>query len=219
MTVKAWMRPLRKAMERITEREIWQYNPDKRHPRIEGQFGADERVFGTQFNHLFICIDVSEPGGFGADYAEVIDYVDYYFKGIYRRFKRIHLNFWARESHLIKPFSLYKPCLMEKVEEFYDQVKAEVGQDEALGSALIEPFRSDQLWSKLKPDMLLILTRGSFVNDLDSLQLSKLRRFKNNLIWICFGDSEPLDLKTVLQLDPNGQKRIVEVINCEALSG
>ncbi len=32
MTLKAWMRPLGKAMERITEREIWQYNPDRRHP-------------------------------------------------------------------------------------------------------------------------------------------------------------------------------------------
>jgi hypothetical protein len=219
MTVKAWMRPLRKAMERVTEREIWQYNPDARHPRIEGQFGADERVFGKKFNHLFICIDVGEPGGFEAGYAEVIDYVDYYYKGIYRRFKRIHLNFWARGSHLIKPFSLYKPCLLEKVEGFFDEVKAEVEQGEALGSALIEPFRSDELWSKLRPDMLVVLTRGRFVNDLDSHQLSKLRRFKNNLIWICFGESEPLDLAKILELDPKGQKRIVEVISCEALPG
>ena len=213
MIRKPWMYPLKKAIAKVTERTIWEYNPDAYHPRIPGQFGSEAMVFGKKFNHLIICIDVSGPADFEQDYAEIIDYLEYYFKGVHRRFRRVHINFWTMESHVAEPIKPFKRDLLEQVKQRYEKITGGFSQNQALASAMVEPFISHELWSKLKPDLLLVLTRGKIENDLKELQLSKLRRFKKETVWVCVSDSEKPDLAPLLSIGSFVEKRIVEVVN------
>lgn len=213
MSRKSWMRPLKKSMKKIIEKETWAYDPDARHHRIEGQFGSRVRVFGRKRNHLVICIDISDPTGFTPDYDEVVEFIDKYCRGVSNKFKKVHLNFWAESSYLVRPLRFYRQSLLEVLKRHYQDAKNEISTKKALASAIINPFLDGQDWSKLKPDLMFIFTRDIIEDDLDSLQRSKFRKFKNELIWIYTADQENADLSEITSIDPHAEKRTVVVVN------
>lgn len=211
MKRKAWMRPLRKSINSIIEQDIWEYNPDAPHPRIEGEFGREVKVFNKIFNDLVICIDTSEPINFDEDYGEVINYIDRCCQGVPNRFYRTHLNLWADNFYINRLSCLHKYGLLDKVEKYYDEVKNEVSTGESLASAIVNPFDKEQPLSKVKPDMMLVFTRGKIINDLsDSLKL-KIRRFRKALIWIYMAGHEEADLSAIKDIDPKAEKRTIIV--------
>ncbi len=207
-----WSYPLKKAVSRVSEREIWGFDPDAPHPRIEGQFGSEVRVFKKQFKHLHICFDVSEAVNFTRDYADVIDWLDRFYRGIGRRFKRIHLNFWAENSFVVDPFTVRGRKLLSKVSEHYKEVGAEHRTRIARASAIIAPFSNEEQWLKFKPDMLLIFTRGQFENDLENGQLGYFRRLSKRTVWICFADEVEPDLTVIESIEPALKRRVVSVV-------
>ncbi len=207
-----WFYPLKKAVSRVSEREIWGFDPDAPHPRIQGQFGSEVRVFKKQFRHLHICFDVSEAVDFDRDYADVIDCLDGFYRGIGRRFKQIHLNFWAEKSFVVESFTVRGRKLLSKVNEHYKEVGAEHRTRIARASAIIAPFGNEEQWLKFKPDMLLIFTRGQFENDLDNGQLGFFRRLSKRTVWICFADEAEPDLTVVESIEPGLKRRVVPVV-------
>ncbi len=207
-----WSYPLKKAVCRVSEREAWGFDPDTHHPRIEGQFGSEVRVFKKQFRHLHVCFDVSEAVNFTRDYADVIDWLDGFYQGIGRRFKRVHLNFWAENSFVVEPFTVRGRKLLSKVSEYYKEVGAEHRAKKAKASAIIEPFSNEEQWLKFKPDMLLIFTRGQFENDLDYRQFGFFRRLSKQTVWICFADELEPDLTIIESIEPGLERRVVSVV-------
>ena len=207
------MRPLKKAILKVTECESWQWDPDEPHHRLEGVYGSEARAFNNTFNHLCICFDISDPFGFKEEYAEVLDYVDNLFKGIGRRFRKIHLNFWAVDNYVAEPFRLMTPKLLEKTEELYQEVCASINNEAACASAMMNPFLSDSSWSKVKPDLMLIFSRGKIENDLNNTHKMNLGRYRKNIVWIIFSDSDDPDLSPILSIEPSAEKRIISVSN------
>lgn len=212
LTNKNWMEPLKKAVERVTGQEVYQWNYDDLNNKLKGGLGAEGRACDKQFNHLFLGFDVSEPVDFAVDYAEVLDYLSGLFDGIHRRFKRIHIYFWAENYYIEKPFSFYKPDLLKIADESFQEAINEIKSSKALASSIISPYLTNSVWKRLHPDLLIIFTRGKFENDLDSKQLSRFERYRDQIVWLLFSDQGNPDPSKVLSIDSRAEKRIVSVV-------
>ncbi len=212
MTCKNWMEPLKKAVERVTGQEVYQWSHDDLNNRLKGGLGAEGQVFNKQYNHLFLGFDVSEPVDFAVDYAEVLDYISGLYGGMHSRFKRIHIYFWAEDYYIEKPFSFYKPDLLKIADESFKKAINEIKSSKALASSIISPYFTSSVWKRLHPDLLMIFTRGKFENDLDNKQLSRFDRYREQIIWLVVSDQEHPDLSKILNIDSRAEKRIVSVV-------
>lgn len=207
-----WVRPLKNAVRRVTEREVWGFDPDAPHPRVQGQFGSEVRVFSKQFRHLFLCFDVSEGVDFTRDYADVIDCLDRFYKGIGKRFKRIHVNFWAENSYVIEPFSIRGQRLLSEISKRYAELEVEPKGRRAFASAIVKPFGVDEQWFKLRPDMLLIFTSDNIENDPADQNLHHFRRFRERTVWVCLTAEKEPDLSVISSIEPKLKRRVVPVV-------
>ncbi len=211
MTNINWMEPLRKAVEKVAGQEVCQRSYDDLSNKLKRGLGAEVGVFDKQLNHLFLGFDVSEPMDFAADYAELLDFVSGLFGGIHRRFKRIHIYFWAENFYVEKPFSLYRPDLLKIADESFHTAINEILSDKALASSIISPYFTNSVWKRLHPDLLMIFTRGKFENDLDSKQLARFDRYRDQIIWVLISDQGKPDSSKILSIDSRAEKRIVSV--------
>jgi hypothetical protein len=209
MNKKPWMLPLKQLLKKISQKEVWEYDPHAYHPRLEGQFGSEVRVFGKKFNHLVICIDISMPADVIKNIHEVIDFIDNYFKGVNRYYKYTHLNFWAESSYTVKSLTIKKLSLLDEVKSHYQTAKNEIATDRALASQIINPFCVNQVWAKINPDLLIILTSDRIENDLETFQKMRLNRYRKDTIWIYFPGSDDLDPSPILAASPSASKHIV----------
>ncbi|MDZ4132127.1 MAG: hypothetical protein U1E11_03240 [Dethiobacteria bacterium] len=212
MTIKTWMEPLKKAVERVTGQEVYQRSYNDLNQKVKSELGADDRVFDKQLNHLILGFDVSEPVDLAVDYAEVLDYISGLFGGIHRRFKRIHIYFWAENYYVEKPFSFYRPDLLKIADESFKEAINEIKSSKALASSIINPYFTNSVWKRLHPDLLMIFTRGKFENDLDNKQLSRFDRYRDQIIWLLISDQGNPDPSKILSIDSRSEKRIVSVL-------
>ncbi len=212
MTIKTWMGPLKKAVEKVTGLEVNEWGQDDLNGKLKRGLESENRVFDKQFNHLFLGFDVSGPVDFAVDYAEVLDYISGLFGGIHRRFKRIHIYFWAEDYYVKKPFSFFNPDLLKIADESFQEALNEMKSSKALASSIISPYLTNSVWKRLHPDLLMIFTRGKFENDLDNKQLSRFDRYRDQIIWLLVSDQENPDPSKILSIDSRAEKRIVSVV-------
>lgn len=209
-----WKRSLKKALKRITEREIWEYDPDAPHHRIKGAFGREERVFNKTFDRLFICFDISGLPGFSNHYVEALEYIDsLYRSSIGRRFKRIHLHYFAEDGYTAEPFRIKRPVLAEKAKKYYEEASENVKSGLTLASAITEPFNNNGAWEKLKPDLMLIFIKGSIKNDLSMDHYYRLRKYRKQIIWLCFSEDGDIDDSIIKEIDSQAERRTIHIIN------
>ena len=214
MTKHDWKRSLKKALKRITEREIWEYDPDAPHHRIKGAFGREERVFNKKFDRLFICFDISGSPGFSDHYVETLEYIDSLYRpSIGRRFKRIHLHYFAQDGYTAEPFRIKRPVLAEEAKKNNEKASENVNTGLALASAMTEPFNNTEVWAKLKPDLMLIFTKGCMKNDLSTDHYYRLRKYRKQIIWLCFSENWDIDDSIIKEIDPLAERRTIQIIN------
>jgi len=209
-----WKRSLKKALKQIIEREIWEYDPDVPHHRVKGAFGREERVFNKTFDRLFICFDISGSPGFSDHYVETLEYIDSLYRpSIKRRFKKIHLHYFAQDGYTVEPYRIKRSVLAEEAKKNYEEASENVNSGLALASAMAEPFNNNQVWAKLKPDLMLIFTKGCIKNDLGMDHYYRLRKYRKQIIWLCFSEDGSIDCSIIKEIDPQAERRTIHIIN------
>jgi hypothetical protein len=209
--MEKWKKRLKKLILDITESETWAWNPDARHPRIEGQFGSDVRVFDPTLVNLVLCFDISEQVDFLNDYGEAVSFVDNLFHGVGRKFRWTHFSLWAKDYYLERPKGLSRPVLLSKLDKCYQNGFARVDKRKAFASSIFKPFFAAEEWAKLRPDLLLIFTRGNIENDLDTSLSMKFKRLRKKIIWVWAANDSNAVPSSICAIDPLAEKRLVQI--------
>jgi hypothetical protein len=105
------------------------------------------------------------------------------------------------------------PKLLSKAKELYQEANTSVDSISVCASAILDPFLSYNSWSKVNPDLMLVFSRGKIENDINNTHKMKLNRYRKNILWIIFSNSDDPDLSPILSIDPSAEKRIISVCN------
>lgn len=101
--------------------------------------------------------------------------------------------------------------MLDEITIHYEIAKNEIVTDKSLASQIINPFCVNQVWAKINPDLLIILTSDRIENGLENFQNMRLNRYRKDTIWIYFPGSDDLDPSPILAVSPSYSKHIVTV--------
>ena len=204
-----WKNELNRFMRKVefNVAEIW--NPDARSRRIPGQYGEHETDHTNPNENLLVCIDISEPNNYYEDYAEVIEYL-LSLRNIRNKFERINFNFWAVDYYLSDSIRIRSTLGMNnEIEEHYKKAEASIDKSAAIVSNIFKPLDYSNNWRRLKPALILVLTKGKIINDMEKpFKTSMIRNF-NKTLWVCIGDNGGDYSPTILDIDSRASKRII----------
>jgi len=210
-----WRKPLRNAIGSIINYDAEEWDPVAQNIRIKGQLGEYVRIYDRSYQNLFVCIDISEPINYYEDYAKVFEFFDHRRGGIRNRFKKIHLNYWAKGSFTPAPIFIKKTIramgLYEKTEECLEKAILSVETSSAFATSIFNPFMIGNKWHKLKPELIIVLTKARFINDIEQQYRIRLKKYIKKVVWICVDDVDGNYLSTILDIDSKAQERILLV--------
>ncbi len=209
MSVATWNKELKRILKKVPYNVVENWDPDAGNRRIPGQLGEYHPDYGNPNDNLCVCIDISEPNNFYEDYAEIIEYLQS-LRDIRDKFKRIHLNYWAGDYYLSEPICMRRSIgLFDLAEEYFEKAKESIDTSIALTSNIFKPLTYGNTWYKLKPVLILILTKGIMNNNLEQQHLLDIKQHLNNVVWICLSDIRDIYLSTILGIDSKAESRIV----------
>lgn len=187
--------------------DIW--NPDAPNKRIPGQYGEHETDHTNPNENLCVCIDISEPNNYYEDYAEVIEYL-LSLRNIRNKFKRINFNFWAVDYYLSDSIRIRSTLGMNnEIEEHSKKAEASIDTSAAIASSIFKPLDHGNNWRSLKPALILVLTKGKIINDMENSFKTSMMKYFNKTLWICIGDDGGDYSSTIIDIDSRASKRII----------
>ncbi len=209
MSVATWKKELKKIIKSVPYNVAEKWDPDAYNKRIPGQFGEYVPDFGQPHDNLCVCIDISEPNNFHRDYAEIIEFLDHE-RDIRDKFKKIHFNYWAGDYFLSEPIRIRRTTgLFDKAEECFKKAKESIDTSNVLVSNIFKPLTYGNTWHRLKPELILVLTKGNIFNDIEQSYKIKIQRYLNKVVWICVSGIRDTYLPTILSIDSKAKSRIV----------
>ncbi len=187
--------------------DIW--DPDAPSRRIPGQHGEYETDHTNPYENLCVCIDISEPSNYYEDYAEVIEYL-VSLRDTRNKFKRINFNFWAVDYYLSDSIWTKRTIsLKDKIEEHYKKSVESIDTGAAIASNIFKPLGYGNDWYRLKPAVILVLTKGIIINDMENSFKTEMMRYFNKTLWVCLNDADGNCLSTILDIDSRASERII----------
>ena len=89
------------------------------------------------------------------------------------------------------------------------KAKGSIDTSTVLASNIFKPLVYGNNWYRLNPGLILVLTKGKIVNDMENSFKTKIKKNFNKTLWICVDDVDGNYLPTILDIDSRARKRII----------